>query len=55
MGTGTIAAPTFRRPIDLPAMTRDVRNRCARGLGNLEVIAQGIDPVFPIRDRSCWS
>lgn len=35
----------MRRPVDLPAMTRDVRNR-ARVLANLEVIAQSTDPVF---------
>jgi hypothetical protein len=37
----------IRRPVDLQAMTRDVRNRCARVLGNLEVIAQSTDPIFP--------
>jgi hypothetical protein len=28
-------------------MTRDVRNRCARVLGNLETVAQSTDPIFP--------
>jgi hypothetical protein len=37
----------IRRPVDLGAITRDVRNRCARVLGNLELIAQSSDPIFP--------
>ena len=37
----------IRRPVDLGAMTRDVRTRCARVLGNLELIAQSSDPIFP--------
>jgi hypothetical protein len=28
-------------------MTRDVRNRCARVLGNLGTVAQSTDPIFP--------
>jgi hypothetical protein len=36
-----------RVPVDLEAMTRDVRNRCARASGNLEMIAASKDPIFP--------
>jgi hypothetical protein len=35
-----------RTLIDLEAMTRDVRNRCARASGNLEMIATNKDPIF---------
>jgi hypothetical protein len=35
-----------RVPIDLQAVTRDIRNRCARASGNLEHIAQNKDPIF---------
>jgi hypothetical protein len=35
-----------RQPVDLQAVTRDVRARCARAGGNLEQIAQQRDPIF---------
>jgi len=35
-----------RVPTDLQAVTRDIRNRCARACGNLEQIAQTKDPIF---------
>jgi hypothetical protein len=35
-----------RVPTDLQAVTRDIRNRCARPCGNLEQIAQMKDPIF---------
>jgi hypothetical protein len=35
-----------RAPVDLAAFTRDVRNRCSRASGNLEIIAQSTDPIF---------
>ena len=37
----------MRSPIDLAATTRDIKNRCARASGNLELITQTTDPVFP--------
>ena len=37
----------MRSPIDLAAATRDIKNRCARASGNLELITQTTDPVFP--------
>jgi hypothetical protein len=36
-----------RTPTDLQATTRDIRNRCARAAGNLEVITSGSEPIFP--------
>jgi hypothetical protein len=36
-----------RAPTDLQAVTRDVRNHCARASGNIELIAQIKDPIFP--------
>jgi len=36
-----------RQPVDLQQVTRDIRNRCARIIGNLETIAQSTDPIFP--------
>jgi hypothetical protein len=44
----------MRRPVDLAAMTRDVRNRCARVLSNLETVAQSTDPMFPARSCLSW-
>jgi hypothetical protein len=35
-----------RVPTDLQAVTRDIRNRCARACGNLEQVAQTKDPIF---------
>jgi hypothetical protein len=35
-----------RQPVDLQAVTRDVRARCARAGGSLEQIAQQKDPIF---------
>jgi hypothetical protein len=35
-----------RAPIDLAATTRDIRNRCARASGNLEMVADNKDPIF---------
>jgi len=37
----------MRSPTDLASTTRDIRNRCARASGNLELITQITDPVFP--------
>jgi hypothetical protein len=37
----------MRSPIDLAATSRDIKNRCARASGNLELITQTTDPVFP--------
>jgi hypothetical protein len=37
----------MRSPTDLAATTRDIKNRCARASGNLELITQTTDPVFP--------
>jgi len=34
-------------PMDLDAITRDIRNRCARAYGNLESVAAIKDPIFP--------
>jgi hypothetical protein len=34
-------------PVDLAAITRDIRNRCARASGNLESVADIKDPIFP--------
>jgi hypothetical protein len=36
----------MRAPTDLQSLTRDVKNRCARAAGNLEVVAQTTDPIF---------
>jgi hypothetical protein len=36
-----------RAPVDLAAVTRDIKNRCARASGNLESVAQIKDPIFP--------
>jgi hypothetical protein len=36
-----------RAPVDLAALTRDARARCARASANLEMIAQSSDPIFP--------
>jgi hypothetical protein len=35
-----------RTPVDLAATTRDIKNRCARASGNLELVAQAKDPIF---------
>jgi hypothetical protein len=35
-----------RAPVDLQAITRDIKARCARASGNLEFIAQQSDPIF---------
>jgi len=35
-----------RVPVDLQAVTRDIKHRCARMVANLETIAQNADPVF---------
>jgi len=35
-----------RAPVDLAAITRDIKNRCARASGNIELIAQDKDPIF---------
>jgi hypothetical protein len=35
-----------RVPVDLAAITRDIRNRCARASGNIETIAQSREPIF---------
>jgi hypothetical protein len=35
-----------RVPVDLQAATRDVKNRCARALANLENITGIVDPIF---------
>ena len=35
-----------RVPVDLAALTRDIKNRCARGSANIETIAQIQDPIF---------
>jgi hypothetical protein len=35
-----------RAPTDLQALTRDIKNRCARASGNIELIAQDRDPIF---------
>ena len=49
---GTVVPPLhglpmmIRRLVDLTSMTGDVRNRYAKVLGNLEVIAQSTDPIF---------
>jgi hypothetical protein len=37
----------MRSPTDLASTTRDIRNRCARASGNLELITQVKGPVFP--------
>jgi hypothetical protein len=37
----------IRSPVDLAAITRDIRNRCARASGNLESVADNKDPIFP--------
>jgi hypothetical protein len=37
---------TMRAPVDLQAMTREIKNRCARATGNLEQITQIADPIF---------
>jgi hypothetical protein len=37
----------MRTPTDLQAITRDIRNRCARAAGNLEMITHVSDPIFP--------
>jgi hypothetical protein len=36
-----------RAPVDLAATTRDIKNRCARAAGNLELITQTKEPIFP--------
>jgi hypothetical protein len=33
-------------PVDLAALTRDIKSRCARASGNIELIAQSKDPIF---------
>jgi hypothetical protein len=35
-----------RAPVDLAALTRDIKSRCARASGNIELIAQSKDPIF---------
>jgi hypothetical protein len=35
-----------RVPVDLAATTRDIKNRCARAAGNLELITQDKNPIF---------
>jgi hypothetical protein len=35
-----------RTPIDLQQVTRDIKNRCARIIGNLETVVQNGDPIF---------
>jgi hypothetical protein len=35
-----------RVPVDLAAITRDIKNRCARASGNIEAIAQNQEPIF---------
>jgi hypothetical protein len=35
-----------RVPVDLAALTRDIKNRCARAGGNIEIIARTQDPIF---------
>jgi hypothetical protein len=36
-----------RAPVDLAATTRDIKNRCSRAAGNLELITQTKEPIFP--------
>jgi hypothetical protein len=36
-----------RQPVDLQAVTRDVKDRIRRVIGELEAIEQQTDPIFP--------
>jgi len=36
----------LRRPVDLGAMTKDVRARCEHAAANLESVTQNKEPIF---------
>ena len=42
-----------RRPVDLAAMTRDVKTRCEHAATHLDSVAQIKDPIFP-DPRMVW-
>ena len=37
----------LRQPVDLQAVTRDIKDRIRRVIGELEAIEQQKDPIFP--------
>jgi hypothetical protein len=45
LGASMMGRPP-RHPVDLQAVTRDIRNRAARAAGNIDVIAQNSEPIF---------
>jgi hypothetical protein len=45
-GVQTRAPNMPRTPVDLQAATRDIRNRCARAAGNLNLIANSTEPIL---------